>query len=82
MLDDVLWKKGERHLDVFIPIKWHVKVLVLDVGARKMRPLCADSAVPEKFRGNHVSGVCGEFKRMIVQVTANSDANAVRVFFL
>ncbi len=82
MLNDVLWVKGERYLHIFIPIEWHVKVHVLDIGADKMCPLCADCAVPKKFRGNHVSGARGEFKRIIDQVTANSDANAVRVFFL
>jgi hypothetical protein len=82
MLDDVLWEKGERHLHVFIPIEWHVRVCVLDVSAGKTCPLCADCAVPKKFRGNHVSGARGEFKRIIDQVTANSDANVVRVFFL
>ncbi len=82
MLDDVLWEKGERHLLIFIPIEWHVKVHVLDVSTGKKCPLHADCAVPKKFRGNHVSGACGEFKRIIDQVTTNSDANAVRVFFL
>ena len=47
-----------------------------------MCSLCTDCAVPKKFRGNHVSGASGEFKRTIDQVTANSDANAVRVLFL
>ncbi len=82
MLDDVLWEKGERYLHAFIPIEWHVKVNVLDVGAGKTCPLCADCSVPKKFRGNHVSGACGELKRIIDQVTTNSDANAVRVFLL
>ncbi len=82
MLDGVLWEKGERHLHTFTPIEWHVKVHVLDVGPGKTCPLCADRPVPKKFRGNHVSGACGEFKRIIDQITANSDANAVRVFFL
>ncbi len=74
--------KAERHLHIFIPIEWRIKVHVLDVGTGKRYPLCADCAVPKKFRGNHVSGVCDEFKRIIDQVTANSDANVVRVFFL
>jgi hypothetical protein len=82
MLNDVLWEKGERHLCVVIPIKWHVKVHVFDVGAGKMRPLCTDCAVPKKFRGNHVSGAPCEFKRIIDQVTTNHDANTVKVFFL
>jgi hypothetical protein len=82
MLDDVLWEKGERHLHIFIHIMWRVKVHVLDVSAGKMCPLCADCAVPKKFRRNHVSGVHSEFKRIIDQVTTNSDANAVGVFFL
>jgi hypothetical protein len=82
MLNDVLWEEGESHLHIFILIKWCVKVHVLDVGASKMCPLCVDPAVPKKFRGNHVSGACGEFKRIIDQVTANSDANVVGVFFL
>jgi hypothetical protein len=82
MLDDVLWEKRERHLHIFIPIEWHVKVYVLDVGSSIACPLCADLAVPKKFRGNHVSGAHGDFKRIIDEVTANSDANAVRVFFL
>jgi hypothetical protein len=82
MLDDALWEKGERHLHILILIKWRVKVYVLDVGAGKTCPFHADWAVPKKFRGNRVSGVRGEFKRIIDQVTANSDANAVRVFFL
>ncbi len=72
MLDDVLWEKGERHLHVFLLIKWRVKVHVLGVGAGKMCPLCSDHAVPKKFRGNHVSGVHGEFKLMIDQVIINS----------
>ncbi len=54
MLADVLWKKGERHLHIFIPIEWHVKVHDLDVGAGKICLLCADCAAPNKFRGNHV----------------------------
>jgi hypothetical protein len=82
MLDDVLWEKGERHLHIFIPIEWCANVHVLDVGAGKMCPLCADCAVPKMFRGNHVSGVHGESKRIIDQVTTNSDVNMVRVFFL
>ncbi len=82
MLDDVLWEKGERHLHIFIPIKWHVKVHVLDFGTGKICPLRADRAVPKKFSRNHVSGAHGEFKRIIDQVSASSDANVVRVFFL
>ncbi len=74
--------KGERHLHIFLPINWCVKVHVLDVGIRKTCPLCADPAVPKQFGGNHTSGARGEFKRIIGQVTANSDANAGRVFFL
>jgi hypothetical protein len=81
VLSDVLCEKRERHFHIFIPIKWHVKVHVLDVGASKTCPLCADCDVPKKFRGNHVSGACGEFERIIDQDIANSDANAVRVFF-
>jgi hypothetical protein len=65
---------GGRHLHIFIPIEWRVKEHVLDVGTGKMCPLCADFAVVKKFRGNHVSGARGEFKRIIDQVTANSDA--------
>jgi hypothetical protein len=82
MLHDVPLEKGERHLHIFIPIKWHVKVHVLYVGAGKTCPLCVDRVVPKKFRGDHVSGAHGEFKRIIDQVTSNSDANAFRVFFL
>jgi hypothetical protein len=82
MLNDVLWEEGERHLHIFIPVKWHVKVHVLDVGAGKTCALCADHAVPKKFGGNHVSGTCGEFKGIIDQVTTNRDANGVRVLFL
>jgi hypothetical protein len=82
MLGDVLWEKGEMHLHILIMIEWRIKVHFLDVFTGKTCPLCADCAVPKKFRGNHVSGVGGEFKRIIDQVTANSDANAVRVFFL
>ncbi len=47
MLDHVLWEKGERHLHIFIPVEWHVKVHVLDVGTDKTCPLCADHAVPK-----------------------------------
>ncbi len=43
----------------------------------KCTPLCADCAVPKKFRGNHVSGAGGEFKRIIDQVSTNSDANGL-----
>ncbi len=75
-------QKGERHLLVFILIEWRVNVHVLDVGAGKTCPLCADCSDTKKFRGNRVSGACGEFKRIIDQVITNSDANAVRVFFL
>ncbi len=82
LLDDVLWKEGERHFYVFILVEWHVKVYVLDVGAGKTCSFCADLAVPKKFGGNHISGVRGEFKRIIDQVTTNRDANRVRVFFL
>ena len=82
MLNDVLWENGERHLHIFIPIKWCIKVHVLDVGAGKTCSLCADCAVPKKFGGNYVSGVHGEFKRIIDQVTTNHDTSAVRVFFL
>jgi hypothetical protein len=80
--DNVQWEKGERYLHVFVPIEWRVKVHVLDVSASKTCPLCADCAVPKKVRGNHVSGVCGEYKWIIDQVTASSDAHTVRVFFL
>ncbi len=62
-------KERERHLHIFIPIKWHVKVHVLDVGISKTCPLHADRAVPKKFRGDHVSGAGGEFKRIIVMQT-------------
>jgi hypothetical protein len=79
MLNDVLWEEGERHYHIFIPVKWHVKVHVLDVSASKTCPLCADCAVPKKFGGNHVSDARGEFKN---QVTTNRDANAVKGFFL
>ena len=82
MLNDVLWEEGERHLHIFIPVKRRVKVYVLNVGASKLCPFCTDCAVPKKFGENHVSGVPGEFKRIIDLFTANSDANAVRVFFL
>ncbi len=54
----------------------------LDIGARKTCTFCTDHAVPKICRGNHVSGVHGEFKRIIDQVTHNSDTNADRVFFL
>ncbi len=47
-----------------------------------MCPLCADCSVPNKFRGNNVSGARGEFKRIIDQVTTNRDATTVRFFFL
>ncbi len=47
-----------------------------------MCTLCTDRAVPKKLRGNHVSGVRGKFKRMIDQVTTNSNTIAVRVLFL
>ncbi len=82
MLNDVLLEEGERHYHIFIPVKWCVKVHVLDVSAGKTCPLCADCAVPKKFGGNHVSDACGEFKRIIDQVTTNRDADVVRVFFL
>jgi hypothetical protein len=57
--------KEKRHLHLFIPVKWCVKVHVLDIGASKTGPLCADCAAPKKFKGNHVGGARGEFKRII-----------------
>ena len=67
MLDDVLWEKKERHLHVFIPIKW----CILDVRG-KMCSLRTDCDVPKKFREKHVSGAHSEFKRIIDHITANN----------
>jgi hypothetical protein len=82
VVDDVLWEKRERHFHVFISVKWHFEIHVLDVSSGKPGTSGADGAVPKEFRGDHVSGMRGEFKRISDKVSTNSDTDAVGIHFL
>ncbi len=40
------------------------------------------NAVPVEFRGCYVGGACGEFSRIVNQIAACCDSNAIRVLLL
>ncbi len=82
VVNDVLWEKRERHFHVFISVKWHFKIHVLDVSSGKPVASGADGAVPKEFRGDHVSGMCGEFKWISDKVSTDSDTDAVGTLYL
>jgi hypothetical protein len=82
VLDDVLWEKRERHFHIFISVKWCFEIHVLDVSSHKQGASGADGAVPKEFRGDHVSGMHGEFKWMSDKVATNGDTDAVGILFL
>jgi hypothetical protein len=79
--DDILWEKRERHSHVFISVKWRFKINVLDVSSGKPGASGADGAVPKEFRGDHVSGACGEFKWISDKVSSNGDTDMVGILF-
>jgi hypothetical protein len=82
VINDVLWEKRERHVHIFISVKWCVEIHVLDVSSGKPGASGADGAVPKEFRGDHVSGMCGEFKWISDKVATDGDTDAVGILFL
>ncbi len=82
VVDDVLWEKRERNFHVFISVKWRFEIRVLDVSSGKPGASGADGAVPKEFRGDHVSGMRGEFKWISDKVSTNGDTDAVGILFL
>ncbi len=80
MVNDILWKKGQWHFHILKPVEGCFKVHVLDVGTREADTFGADGTVPKEFRRDHVSGMGGEFKRVVDKV--NSDADMIRVLFV
>jgi hypothetical protein len=74
MVNDINWKKGQWHFHILKPVDGCFEVHDLDVGTGKADTLGADSTVPKEFQRDHVSGVGGEFKRVVDKVTSNSDA--------
>ncbi len=57
------------------------KVHVLNAGAGKVGTFGADGAVTKEFQRDHVSGMGGEFEKVVDKVTSNSDADTIRVLF-
>ncbi len=67
---------------VFISVKWHFKIHVLDVSSGKPGAFGADGAVPKEFRGDHVSGMRDEFKWISDKVSTDGDTDVVGILFL
>jgi hypothetical protein len=82
VVNDVLWEKRERHFHIFISVKWHFKIHVLDVSCGEPGASGADGAVPKEFRGDHVSGTHGEFKWISDKVATDGDTGAAGILFL
>ncbi len=82
VVNDILWEKRERHFHVFISVKWRFEIHVLDVSSGKLGASGASGAVPKEFRGDHVSGTCGEFKWISDKVSTDGDTNVVGILFL
>ncbi len=82
VVDDVLWKKREKHFHIFISVKWHFEIHVLDVSSGKLGTSGTDGAIPKEFRGDHVNGTRGEFKWISDKVITNGDMDAVGILFL
>ncbi len=82
MVNDGLWEKRERHFHRFISVKWHFVIHVLDVSSGKPGASGADGAVPKEFRGDHVSGMHGEFKWISDKVATDGHADVVGILFL
>jgi hypothetical protein len=56
VFNNVLWEERERNFHIFISVKWHFEIHVLNVGTGIMGTFGADGAVPKDFQGDHVSG--------------------------
>ncbi len=82
MVEDVLWEKRERHFHILKSVKRRFEIHVLDVSSGKPGASGADGAIPKQFQGDHVSGMCGEFKWISDKVVANRDTDAVEILFL
>ncbi len=82
MVDDIIWKKLEGHLHVFVSIKWSFGIHVFDVCATNFGPWGTDDTVPHNFFSDHAGCTCGEFVWKINEVSANSDSNSIWVFLL
>jgi hypothetical protein len=82
VVDDVLWEERERHLHIFISVKWCFDIHVLDVSSGKPGASGADGTFPKEFRGDHASGMHGEFKWISDKVATNSDTDTVGMLFL
>ncbi len=80
--NDVLWEKRERHFHIFISVKWRFEIHVLDVSSGKLGASGAGGAVPKELRGDHISGMHGEFKWISDKVATDGDTDAVGIICL
>jgi hypothetical protein len=63
-------------------VKWRFEIHILDVGSTKLCTRCSDGAVPKKLGQDHVSGLCGELKGVVDQVSSHCNTDAVGVLLL
>ncbi len=82
MVDGILWKKGQWHFHILKPVEGCFEIHALDVGAGKEGNFGADGTVPKEFQRDHVSGMGGEFERVVDKVTSNGDADTIRVLIV
>jgi hypothetical protein len=76
--------KEREAVHIFISVKWCFEIHVLDVSSGKPGTSGADGdgAVSKDFRGDHVSGMHGEFKWISDNVATDSDTDTVGILFL
>jgi hypothetical protein len=68
VVDDILREKVQGHFHKLKPVKGYFEVHVPDVDASKAGTVGADGTVPKEFQRDHVSGMGGEFKRVVIRL--------------
>ncbi len=76
---------GKRDRGIFIYSNLLMGVsryMFLMPASSKVGTFGADGAVTKEFQKDHVSGMGGEFEKVVDKVTYNNDADTIRVLFL
>ncbi len=82
LFDDLQWKQYQRHFHVFKPIQWRGEVEILNVETHVLSTFHAKDAIPHQFRYGKICCLCGQFSRIMNEISASCYTSSVWVFLL
>ena len=77
LLDDFFGYHVDGQAHVFVPFHWGVQVEIFDVAHHELGIRVGEDAVEDKLGGSHVGGQGAEVARIVNEVSAKGEADAM-----